>query len=382
MRDLGRAELWQESLERSLLRRGKLPREATEATQPRPAGEPVEATQPRPAGEPVEGPAARRQSFRASGRDRAARRQSFRAPWRDRAARQQSFLTSRRDRASRRQSLWTSGTIDRDREARRRLRRKTNAGRRWKTLLIVAGGLATLALLAATLPSLFAGGGANASAPATHVNALRVPASPLGSDAPHRNPAFGLVAARMAHKCPLVVQPYEYVNPLARAHVMPERIDQGVDYAGSGSLAAIGPAKVTYVATYGTGWPGTFIEYRMLDGADSGCYVYYAEGVTPARGLHVGQRVRAGQAIATIIPYYETGIELGWGAGSSTTTYAAKAKQWTARDDADNIPTPAGASFSALIASLGGPPGKMEGGARPRGSGGHRSGTRRGPSAR
>ena len=374
MRDLGRAELWQESLERSLARRGKLPREATgtippgpasepvEAVQPRPAGEPVEAVQPRPAGEPVEARRGRRQSFRTSGRDRAASRRSFR--------------TSGRDSADRRQSVLIAGTIDRDREARRHFRRKTNAARRWKTLLIVAGGLGTLALLAATLPSLFAGGGASASAPATQVNALRAPATPLRSDAPHPNPGFGL-ATGMARKCPLVVQPSEYVNPLARAHVMPERIDQGVDYAGSGSVAAIGLAKVTYVATDGTGWPGTFIEYRLLDGADSGCYVYYAEGVTPARGLHVGQRVRAGQAIATIIPFYETGIEIGWAAGSSTTTYAAKAKQWTPTDDADNIPTPAGASFSALIAALGGPPGKTEGGPRPPGSGGRRSGTRR-----
>ena len=152
-----------------------------------------------------------------------------------------------------------------------------------------------------------------------------------------------------------------YVNPLADAHVIPERIDQGVDYAGSGTLAAIGPATVTHVATPGTGWPGAFIEYRLLNGPDAGCYVYYAEGVAPAAGLRVGQTVAAGQPVATIIRFWATGIEIGWGAGTSTTTYAAKRHQWNDTDDQDNIPSAAGESFSALIASLGGPPGKVEG---------------------
>jgi hypothetical protein len=38
-----------------------------------------------------------------------------------------------------------------------------------------------------------------------------------------------------------------YVNPLAKAHVQPERIDMGVDYAGTGQLVAIGNARVTQV---------------------------------------------------------------------------------------------------------------------------------------
>jgi hypothetical protein len=142
--------------------------------------------------------------------------------------------------------------------------------------------------------------------------------------------------------------------------VTPERIDQGVDYAGSGRLAAIGRAKVTYVARTATGWPGTFIEYRLLDGPDAGCYVYYAEGVNPAPGLRVGRKVAAGQPIASIISGWSTGIEIGWGAGISTATYAARKHQWSARSDQDSVATPAGKSFSALIASLGGPPGKEE----------------------
>ena len=152
------------------------------------------------------------------------------------------------------------------------------------------------------------------------------------------------------------------MNPLASAIVNPERVDQGVDYAGVGKLVAIGAGRITYLATHDNGWPGAFIEYRLLDGADAGCYVYYAEGVTPADGLHVGQTISAGQPIATIIPVYPTGIELGWGAGITTKAYAAVAGQWSPVDDQHDMPTAAGKSFSALIAALGGPPGKDEGG--------------------
>ena len=155
--------------------------------------------------------------------------------------------------------------------------------------------------------------------------------------------------------------PSDYVNPLAGARVKPERIDQGVDYAGSGTLAAIGGATITYVATTATGWPGSFIEYRLLDGPDAGCYVYYAEGVRPAAGVRVGETVAAGQPIASIIPRWPTGIELGWGAGISTATYAAETHQWSATSDQNSVASAAGKSFSALIASLGGPPGKVEG---------------------
>jgi hypothetical protein len=115
------------------------------------------------------------------------------------------------------------------------------------------------------------------------------------------------------------------------------------------------------VGSAGTGWPGTFIEYRLLDGPDAGCYVYYAEGVQPTAGLRVGETVAAGQPLATLIPGWSTGIELGWAAGKSTTTYAQKMHQWNAANDQGNVASPAGKNFSALIASLGGPPGKVEG---------------------
>ena len=84
------------------------------------------------------------------------------------------------------------------------------------------------------------------------------------------------------------------MNPLAHASVTPERIDQGVDYAGTGTLTSIGKARVTYVAVSGSGWPGAFIEYQLLNGPYACRYVYYAEGVRPASGIYVGRIVNAG----------------------------------------------------------------------------------------
>jgi hypothetical protein len=148
-----------------------------------------------------------------------------------------------------------------------------------------------------------------------------------------------------------------YVNPLSGASVTPERIDQGVDYSGSGTLSAIGAGKVTYVGTSGTGWPGAFVEYQLTDGADAGRYVFYAESITPAAGLHVGQTVRAGQPIASI----NGGIEVGWGSGVGTQPLAQADGQWSSGADSSNHASPDGKDFSALIARLGGPPGKVEG---------------------
>jgi len=144
-----------------------------------------------------------------------------------------------------------------------------------------------------------------------------------------------------------------YVNPLAHARVSPERIDQGVDYSGSGTLTALGAGQVTYSATAGTGWPGAFVEYRLTTGAEAGRYVFYAESISPR--VRVGQVVRPGQAVATM----SGGIEIGWGAGIGTEALAMAQGQWSSYDDSHNVASPAGRNFSALIASLGGQPGKV-----------------------
>ena len=83
--------------------------------------------------------------------------------------------------------------------------------------------------------------------------------------------------------------------------------------------------------------------------------------MTPAAGLQVGVAVGAGQPVAEIIPGSSSGIEIGWGAGVGTETDAEASGEWSSTDDANSVPTASGESFSALIAALGGPPGKLEG---------------------
>ncbi len=219
--------------------------------------------------------------------------------------------------------------------------------------------VAGLALLSAIVASDLAGG-SQASTPPTRV-AAQIPAGFASGKSSLAGPGLPAADATGWRSCPLAVAPAGYANPLVGATVKSERVDQGVDYAGSGALEAIGPGRITYLATSNTGWPGAFIEYELTSGADAGCYVYYAEGVVPADGLSVGQAVSAGQTLATIIPKYPTGIELGWGSGRSTKAYAKVAGQWSPTDDQDNVATAAGKSFSALIEALGGPPGKVEG---------------------
>ena len=249
-------------------------------------------------------------------------------------------------------------SLERSRVRRQRAAAR-DAGRRGRrpaagSAIMQAGVIVTLLVLAVTLPGLFGGPGARASAGAS---SFRIPAR-----TPHAD--VGVISTEpvaLTDLCRPAVGSVGYVNPLAAARVTAERIDQGVDYAGSGTLTAIGAGTITEVATDGTGWPGAFIEYQLLGGVDAGCYVYYAEGVTPVAGLHVGEAVHAGQPIATLVPHWSSGIEIGWGAGSGTKAYAALLGEWNAAYDTDNDPTAVGRSFSALIAGLGGPPGRLEG---------------------
>ena len=331
-RDLARTDPWRESLERSQARRAKSARGSALQRHPRPARASASQRHPRPA--------------RASTRERRAR------PPR-RAATERSWAN-----ALATLEVW--------------FERAVGTGAALSRL--GPRGVAGLALLAAIVASALASGGPQASSSPADAAAVSrvVPGQSIRPRASTPRPALiplqgTKTRQRVAAEkdgwtsCPLAVAPAGYANPLAGAVVKPERIDQGVDYAGKGRLSALGAGRITYLATSNTGWPGAFIEYQLLDGADAGCYVFYAEGVIPVGGLRVGETISAGQPIATIIPLYPTGIEIGWGAGISTTAYAKVAGQWRGTDDQDNVASAAGKSFSALVAALGGPPGKVEG---------------------
>jgi hypothetical protein len=90
-----------------------------------------------------------------------------------------------------------------------------------------------------------------------------------------------------------------YVNPFRRIRgLSANRIDMGVDYAGSGPVLAIGDAKVYAAASSGTGWPGGgFIGYTLLDGPYKGKHVFIAENVRPS--VHVGRVSKPARSSAT-----------------------------------------------------------------------------------
>lgn len=145
-----------------------------------------------------------------------------------------------------------------------------------------------------------------------------------------------------------------YANPLANATVTPERIDQGVDYTGTGVYDALGAGTITQAGVGpGTGWPGHggFVEELLSSGPLAGKTFYYAEGVDPT--VKVGQKVRAGQEIATLSADQSTGTELGFG-GPGTSTFAA-----THGGYSGSGATAAGVAASDLIHHLGGPAGVM-----------------------
>ncbi|MBV9336751.1 MAG: hypothetical protein JO243_12770 [Solirubrobacterales bacterium] len=81
--------------------------------------------------------------------------------------------------------------------------------------------------------------------------------------------------------------PSRYANPFAHTQgLVPQRIDMGVDYDGTGEIDALGAAHITFAATgIGGGWVCNThvnggIVCQLLDGADHGRYIYVTEDVT------------------------------------------------------------------------------------------------------
>ncbi|HEX8752196.1 MAG TPA: lytic murein transglycosylase [Solirubrobacterales bacterium] len=96
-----------------------------------------------------------------------------------------------------------------------------------------------------------------------------------------------------------------YVNPFPNA--TEGRTDQGVDFTGTGPIAAIGDAEI--LKTGAPGWPeGGGVLYRLLGGSHAGQVIFVYEGLVPT--VKPGERVAAGQQIATFIP--GGSIEIGF----------------------------------------------------------------------
>ena len=150
-----------------------------------------------------------------------------------------------------------------------------------------------------------------------------------------------------------------YVNPLRSVSgLVPERIDEGVDFGGSGPVYALGDAIVTN-AGENAGWPGGgWITYQLTDGPAQGLMVYLAEDVTPT--VQVGQHVTPSTVIANMFNGGD-GIETGWamadGASSESETPEAGGIS-----GGGPFPTMIGLSFEGLLTSLGVPAGNNAGG--------------------
>jgi murein DD-endopeptidase MepM/ murein hydrolase activator NlpD len=144
----------------------------------------------------------------------------------------------------------------------------------------------------------------------------------------------------------------EYLNPLRNVSDLTlERIDQGVDFSGSGPVYAVGDGVVIEASADNPGWDGGWITYQLTNGIDSGLVVYVAEDVTPT--VQVGQEVTPLTVIGDMFEGGE-GIEIGWAQpnGQNSESQLAVAG---GIGGAGPFPTMVGFNFDKLLQSLGVP---------------------------
>lgn len=149
-----------------------------------------------------------------------------------------------------------------------------------------------------------------------------------------------------------LVSPSGYANPFAGVqNLVPERVDMGVDFSGTGPVVAIGSGTITQTVNFG--WPNsTFICIHLDSGAYKGKYAYFAEDIQAS--VKTGQHVNAGDPIGTMFNG-TSGIECGWAAPPGIgATMAAISLQWNKTNS-----TAYGVSFNKFLMSLGVPSGQV-----------------------
>jgi hypothetical protein len=144
--------------------------------------------------------------------------------------------------------------------------------------------------------------------------------------------------------------PSGYENPFRGVtNLGTSRVDQGVDFTGSGPVYAIGNGKVLSLTN--SGWPGgTFIVYQLSNGPATGKYVYMAENCQDIQ-VHIGEEVTPGTVLCTMVnasPHIET----GWADGSAIGDSLAKPVFQTLPTGAAYA-TAYGQNFRELLTSLG-----------------------------
>ncbi|HSO99642.1 MAG TPA: M23 family metallopeptidase [Solirubrobacteraceae bacterium] len=161
---------------------------------------------------------------------------------------------------------------------------------------------------------------------------------------------------------------FKYVNPVREVRgLTPRRIDLGVDYAGSGPIVAIGDGVVTMATDTDSGpsscwaiscWPGGgIVVYRLLTGPFAGRYTYVAEHITVT--VRAGQRIRAGQQIATLYAGYPWS-EFGWAAGPGPEALGMADGHQCPCSDPGNWSTIDGRTMNNLLVAVGAPSGLLQ----------------------
>jgi hypothetical protein len=140
-----------------------------------------------------------------------------------------------------------------------------------------------------------------------------------------------------------------YFNPLrGLTSLVPQEVDQGVDYCASGPIYALGSGVVENL--YSSGWPsGSFISYRLTSGRAAGHYVYAAENVTPK--VTIGEHVTANTVIG-VVHDAKTCLETGWADPPAVVEQAAAHAEYNGKNS-----TAYGLNFSSLLNVLGARPG-------------------------
>lgn len=162
---------------------------------------------------------------------------------------------------------------------------------------------------------------------------------------------------------PAATARFYYASPLRLIrHLHAKRIDEGVDYSGSGPIKAMGTATIT-VVDRGTSrfWANQFgnvVVERMDDGPLQGVSIYNAENCTPSPALHVGQHVTAATTLCRLHDQFPF-LEIGFAQRNRSGVPSA----WVVyRHVPDGSKTAYGVDFSHLLGDLGAPEGNTNNG--------------------
>jgi len=196
-----------------------------------------------------------------------------------------------------------------------------------------------------------------AQIPTAQITAARLAAAQrLAAERAARRAAAARAAQqRQAQQAQAAATAAAYANPLRNVSgLVPERVDQGVDFSGSGPVYAIGNGVVTEALGSGSGWPGGgWITYRLTSGPAQGLVVYLAEDVTP--DVQVGQTVTSATVIGNMFNGSD-GIETGWAMGDgSTEEPESQAPEAGGIGAGGPFPTIIGLNFDELLQALGVP---------------------------